>query len=38
MPSARAEPPAAKADCPVCTYADDRAQLEAEFVSDDLPF
>jgi len=34
----RAEPPAAGADCPVCTYTDDRAQLEAEIASDDLPF
>jgi hypothetical protein len=36
--AARPDPPAADDDCAVCTYADDRAQLETEFVSDDLPF
>jgi hypothetical protein len=34
----RPDPPAADDDCSVCTYADARADLEAQFVSDDLPF
>ncbi len=36
--AARPEPPGAGEECSVCQYADQRAQLEAELVSDDLPF